>query len=368
MTTSDRDVHAELEMKVHERDLDSLVGPLSAWLSEEGSGDEVAVQNLHAPLGAGLSSVTLLFDAADQALVMRMPPEDTSFPVFPSYDIPQQFELMKLVAEHSNVPVPVVVGVEPTGATLGVPFGVMKAVDGRTPTDNPPYVFGGWLMDASAEERRLLQGSTIEVLAQLHAIPAADAVFASLRPEGEPLRAHVNDLREYYEWTRATDGLRIPVIEQAFEWLEAHWPADPGPGVLSWGDARPGNIIYDGFVPAAVIDWEMAAIAPREVDVAWVVFLHRFFQDIATVFEMPGIPDFCRRDDVVATYESMTGHVVRDFDWHLMYAGLRHAVVMSQVKRRMIHFGEEQKPEDPNDYVMHSAALTQMLEGTYSWD
>jgi len=137
--------------------------------------------------------------------------------------------------------------------------------------------------------------------------------------------------------------------------------------VLNWGDSRPGNIIYDGFTPAAVIDWEMAAIAPREVDLAWVVFLHRFFQDIATVFEMPGIPDFCRRDDVVATYESLTGHPVRDFDWYLMYAALRHAVVMSQVKRRMIHFGEEQQPEDPNDYVMHSAALKQMLEGTYAW-
>ncbi len=178
---------------------------------------------------------------------------------------------------------------------------------------------------------------------------------------------HVDALRTYYEWTRSTDGLRIPIIEQAFEWLEANWPADPGPGVLSWGDARPGNIIFDEFTPAAVIDWEMAAIAPREVDLAWVVFLHVFFQDIANVFEMPGIPDFCRRDDVVATYEELSGHTVRDFDWYLVYAALRHAVVMSQVKRRMIHFGEEQQPDDPDGYVMHAALLKRLLEGTYAW-
>ena len=45
--------------------------------------------------------------------------------------------------------------------------------------------------------------------------------------------------------------------------------ADPGPDVLSWGDARIGNIIYAGFEPAAVLDWEMAALGPRELDVSW---------------------------------------------------------------------------------------------------
>lgn len=368
MTTADRDVHAELEMTVHERDLDALAAPLARWLSSTTGHPVEEISDLHAPQGAGMSSVTLLFTADSRPLVARMPPEATSFPVFPSYDVPQQLEVMRLVAEHSDVPVPSIVGVDTSGDVLGEPFGVMEAVEGRTPSDNPPYVFGGWLMDASVEDRRALQDATVGVLARLHAIPDAARVFTTLAPEAEPLRAHVDALRAYYEWTRSTDGLHIPVIEQAFDWLESHWPADPGPGVLSWGDARPGNIIYDGFTPAAVLDWEMAAIAPRELDLAWVVFLHRFFQDLATVFELPGIPDFCRRGDVVATYEELTGHTVRYFDWHLMYAGLRHAVVMSQVKRRMIHFGEEQRPEDPDDYVMHSAALCQMLEGTYSWD
>ncbi len=369
MTAAEHDVHAETKMTVHERDVEALAVPIAGWLetvlpSVDGP---VTITDLHAPQGAGMSSVTLLFEAIGKPLVVRLPPDDTSFPVFPSYDIVQQFEVMALVAEHSAVPVPPIVGVERSGDVAGAPFGVMEAVAGRTPTDNPPYVFGGWLYDASAEERRELQDGTVEVLAELHGISDASTVFATLAPEGDPLRAHVDAQRAYYEWTRSRDGVRIPVIEQAFDWLEQHWPADPGPGVLSWGDSRPGNIIYDRFTPVAVLDWEMAAIAPREVDLAWVVFLHRFFQDIATVFEMPGIPDFCRRDDVVATYEAISGHTVRDFDWYLMYAALRHAVVMSQVKRRMIHFGEEQQPDDPNDYVMHSAALKQLLDGAYKW-
>lgn len=373
MTAADHDVHAETKMTVHERDFATLAGPIAAWLEGNAPVDgPVTVSDLHAPQGAGMSSVTLLFDATSvdqqvRPLVARMPPEDTSFPVFPSYDIVQQFEVMRLVAEHSDVPVPPIVGVDETGDVVGAPFGVMEAVVGRTPTDNPPYVFGGWLMDATPAERRVLQDKTIAVLAGIHGIADAPTVFSTLATDGEPLRAHVDALRDYYEWTRSTDGLRIPVIEEAFGWLEANWPADPGPGVLSWGDARPGNIIYDEFTPVAVLDWEMAAIAPREVDLAWVVFLHCFFQDIANVFEMPGIPDFSRREDVVATYEQLSGHTVRDFDWYVVYAALRHAVVMSQVKRRMIHFGEEQQPENPDDFVMHAALLRRLLDGIYVW-
>jgi hypothetical protein len=34
---------------------------------------------------------------------------------------------------------------------------------------------------------------------------------------------------------------------------------------------------------------------------------------------------------------------------------------MSQVKRRMIHFGEEVVPEHPDDYVMHRAMIERLV-------
>jgi hypothetical protein len=55
-------------------------------------------------------------------------------------------------------------------------------------------------------------------------------------------------------------------------------------------------------------------------------------------------------------------------DFYLTYAALRHAIVMARIKRRMIHFGEDQPPDDPDDYVMHRASLEQLLAGTYRWD
>ena len=103
MTESDHDVHAETKMTVHELDLAALAQPIADWLSSTSpDGAAVTVSDLHAPQGGGMSSVTLLFDADSEPLVARMPPEDTSFPVFPSYDIVQQFEVMKLVAEQDR--------------------------------------------------------------------------------------------------------------------------------------------------------------------------------------------------------------------------------------------------------------------------
>lgn len=59
------------------------------------------------------------------------------------------------------------------------------------------------------------------------------------------------------------------MIEKAFDWIEAHWPAEVGPDMLIWGDARIGNILCEGTTPTAVLDWEMVALAPAEVDLGW---------------------------------------------------------------------------------------------------
>lgn len=137
--------------------------------------------------------------------------------------------------------------------------------------DNPPYVFTGWLLDADDDTRRAVQSTSVKVLADIHAITEpASKLPAMVAPAGvSSLRRHVENERAYYEWTRREDGLRIPVLERAFEWLETNWPADPSEDVLCWGgDARIGNILYRGTDAGAVLDWESAALAPRELDLA----------------------------------------------------------------------------------------------------
>jgi aminoglycoside phosphotransferase (APT) family kinase protein len=379
-----------IKMTVSERSARELAEGLTGWLAarlgdvEQAAGgrpDAVTGLTVHSARfsgSGGLSSTSVLFEAGwvsggaerHGRYVARLAPETSAVPVFPRYDLATQFQVISQVAARSDVPVPAVRWYEPDERVLGSPFFVMDQVDGRVPLDNPPYVFTGWLLDATASQLSQLQRASVQVLAALHAIAGPATAFPGLCPPGgaDPLRWHVSQQREYYQWALSDDGIRVPIIERSLDWLAGHWPRDPGPDVLSWGDSRIGNIIYQGFEPAAVLDWEMAALGPRELDVSWFIFLHRFFQDIATFFDQPGLPGFLRRSDVQRCYQELTGYQLRDMDFYLTYAALRHAIVMARIKRRMIHFGEDQVPEDPDDYVMHRAALEELLAGTYRWD
>ncbi|MFF5035968.1 phosphotransferase family protein [Nocardia salmonicida] len=373
--SEDQDPAARVSLTVNERDLDELAGQLTRWLTDKVGGD-VAVSNLSKPSSGGMSSTTILFDAEWSAgggteqgsFVIRMAPEDSSFPVFESYDLAMQYQVMAGVAAASEVAVPPLRWLELDDSVFGSPFLVMERVEGRAPSDNPPYVFFGWLFDATADERELIADATVEVIAQVHAIDEVAERFPLLDGEGTALRRHFEAQRAWYKWALTDHDVEVPLIERTFDWLEANWPADPGPEVLNWGDARPGNILFEGFTPTAVLDWEMATLAPRELDLGWTIFIHRFFQDIATRFDQPGLADFLRRDAVVAKYEELTGHSVRDLDFYIVYAALRHAIVMARIKCRMIHFGEDTVPAELDDYVMHRLSLEALLDGTYEWD
>ncbi len=265
------------------------------------------------------------------------------------------------------MPLPQLCWLENDESVLGSPFFVMRRVNGRVPEDNPPYVFLSWLFDSTPEQRYELTRNTVEILGKIHAIENPLGKFPMLDSEGSALRRHFEAQKAWYDWALARDGFRIPLLERAFDYLEANWPAETET-VLSWGDARPGNIIFDGYEPAAVLDWEMAALGPRELDIAWTILIHRFFQDIATRFDQTGLPDYMRRSHVEALYEEFTGHAPVDLDWYLLYAALRHGIVMGRVKRRMIHFGEDTDTADRDDYVMHRPLLEALLDGTYAWD
>ena len=99
----------------------------------------------------------------------RVAPTAQDVPVFSSYRMDHQFEVIRLVAEKTDVPVPQVRWLEPTGTVLGTPFFLMDYVSGVVPPDVMPYTFGGnWFFDAPAEAQRELQDNTVDVLAKLH--------------------------------------------------------------------------------------------------------------------------------------------------------------------------------------------------------
>ena len=325
------------------------------------------------PQGNGMSSETLLFDAtwneagerSTHELVARVAPDPAAVPVFPTYDMRKQFDTMRLVAERTDVPVPTTYWCEPEGGPVGAPFFVMQRIEGNVPPDVPPYPFAGWILESSPAELSTLQNTTVAVLAQLHEVSDGLELLESSADGATALERHINDLRDFYDWVVIQGQRRSPLIERAFSWIGSHLPTQQSAPVLSWGDSRIGNVMYRDYKPVAVLDWEMAAVAPREVDVAWMITIHRFFQDLAESIGMAGLPDFQRRDDIAAEYERITGYQPQDLDFHTCYAALRYAVVMFRIGVRAQKFGEMAMDADPEDMILHRGMLEAMLDGTY---
>jgi aminoglycoside phosphotransferase (APT) family kinase protein len=346
------------------RDAAELGVALTKW-AEHALGRPASVTDVGAP-GNGMSSETVLFtlhtDGEEpQAYAARLAPLPELYPVFQRYDLDMQARCMRLVRAHTDVPAPVVRWVELDSRWLGGPFLVMPRIEGDAPPDIPPYVFGGWVADASPEQRAGMQRDAVSVLARLHTLNPGNVDLEFLaRPEHgtSALDQQLGHERQYYEWAR--DGESFPLIERAFAWLDEHRPPD-GDAVLNWGDARIGNMLFRDFRVAGVLDWEMATVGPREVDLAWMIFLHRFFQDMAERYGMTGIPDFMTRDGVVADYEELTGHRVRDLDWFEVFAALRFAIVSVRTTTRGVAYGTQERPADNDDFVMFRHLLDEMI-------
>jgi aminoglycoside phosphotransferase (APT) family kinase protein len=233
-----------------------------------------------------------------------------------------------------------------------------------------PYTFGGnWFADATAGQQRELQDATVEVIAKLHAIPDAEQTFGYLievdPPGDSPLRRHFGWLKGWYEFAVADIG-RSALVERALAWLEENFPDDAAAGdsVLTWGDSRIGNVLYRDFHPVAVLDWEMACVGPRELDVAWIIFAHQVFQELSILAGLPGLPDVLREQDVRATYRNLTGVEVGDLHWFYIYSAVVWCCVFMRTGARRVHFGEMERPDDIESLFYHRSLLERLLEGT----
>lgn len=370
--TVERDVG---RMQRSSRDVTTLPTVISRWLATQlpgGATPEITVESGVDTNGMSSETIMLtgrwLADGApvEQRWVMRVAPSDEDVPVFPAYRLDHQFEVMRRVGELTDVPVPKVRWIEPTGEVLGRPFFLMDRVDGQVPPDVMPYTFGGnWFADATAEQQKTLQDSTIEVLAKLHAIPDAATTFDFLdegRNGESALHRHFAHIRDWYEFAVPDIG-RSPLLDRTIAWLEANWSADAAAGetVLCWGDSRIGNVLYRDFRPVAVLDWEMVALGPRELDVSWVIFAHLVFEELAGLAGLPGLPQVLSEDDVRARYQELAGAQLGDLHWFYVYAGLMWAIVFMRTGARRVHFGEMTKPDDPESLFYHAGLLKKLI-------
>lgn len=363
----------DFTMQRSSRDVGALKESLETWLATQLPDGAAPSVTFHAGIDTnGMSSETVVLDVAwtedgkerTGEYVARVAPTAEDIPVFKAYDLRAQFDVMRLVGELTDIPVPGVRWLEAGGDVIGSPFFLMDRVEGIVPPDVLPYNFGdNWLFDAAPEQQQRLQESTVDVLARLHAIPDAERVLDFLAPDAPGdslLERSLAKTRSWYEWA-ATDLERSPLVERALTWLEANVPATTE-NVPCWGDARIGNAMYVDFEPVAILDWEMAGLGPRELDVSWLIFAHRVFESIAGVMGLPGMPGFLAEADVKAAYERISGAELGELSWYHLYNGVIWCIVFMRTGLRQIHFGEIERPDDVES-LFHCRPLIEQLLG-----
>jgi aminoglycoside phosphotransferase (APT) family kinase protein len=326
-----------------QRDLEGDGRKFERWLHRRlPRATDLRMSPLVSPTSSGFSNETLLFDldwkeegrTRREKLVVRIQP--IGYQVFPEYDLGLQFRTMQLLAP-TDVPVPRVLWLEREDTEIfGAPFYVMAQVPGRVPTDQPPYHVDGWMHEITPAEREAIWLGGFESMARIHRLDLEATGFDFLRrPElGEdPLQQEIAYYESYYEW--ASRGRENPILEAAHGWLVANQPTEE-PEALVWGDARIGNIIFDGTEPAAVLDWEMVSCGSPERDVGWAIFLDRHHSEGIETPRLDGFPSY---EDTIAFYEERSGHRVEHLDYYQVFAGWRFGIIMLRISQQVVHYG-----------------------------
>jgi aminoglycoside phosphotransferase (APT) family kinase protein len=316
---------------IDQRDPDEVASILTRWLStkaDDGAGPEIF--DVQAPASNGFSNETILCrtrsrDGEERRLVVRVAP--TKHLLFMDAEFSTQYRVMKALADGgSSVPLPPLGHYETDPQYLGVPFFTMEHVEGLVPPDNIPYTIEGWVIEATPEQRERLWWSGIDALVAVHKTDwrAAGLDWLAMPDRGKPgIVQQMSYYRDYLDWS--AKGLRVPVLESTWEWLVANQPDEQGEVVLSWGDSRIGNIIWDDFEAAAVLDWEMASLGQPEMDLGWFLYFDSQFTSPLGVPRPSGFPS---HEETVERYSEAMGRPMRDLFFYEIFSGFRFAVVM----------------------------------------
>jgi aminoglycoside phosphotransferase (APT) family kinase protein len=229
-----------------------------------------------------------------------------------------QFRLQAALA-GGPVPVPPVRWFEADQSWIGVQFFVMDRVEGVVAPDRPPYTLAGWVLRSSPETRRAIEQRAVEMLAAIHAV-AIDRIREIVGP-AVTAADELDRLRAFYEWARR--GRRSQLVDDLFEWCGANLPQDESEPVLCWGDARLGNLLFDGTELVAVLDWDGAGLRAREFDLGWMLVFHDMFQEVADRFGAPGLPGMFPPDATITTYEKAAGATLRPLPFYLGFSALK---------------------------------------------
>jgi aminoglycoside phosphotransferase (APT) family kinase protein len=326
------------------RDDDALAQGLARWVAAhpegvpggEGGGTVTIAGLEHAEGGQANETLLVDFGAGHDGMVVRLPPLD---PTFPDYDLGPQAAVQNAVADF-GVPAPAPTVVETDPSWLGTPFLAMPRVHGDIA--GPAPVFDPYVRDAGPARQRVMHDGLIDAVAGIHAVPWQAAGLEEVLA-GPRLRDALDRWTAYVEWSSQGDAL--PALVEALDWCRRHCPPEREAALL-WGDVRLGNLVFGGRGEVvAVLDWDLASLGPREMDLGWHFGLEFMMEELFG----RRVAGFPTRSETLERYERRTGVEVHDLAWHEVFA-LARALAINDRHQRIT--GDPRRRDNPMSNIL----------------
>lgn len=299
---------------------------ITSWLVGYFEADSGIIKALNQPETGGMSASSFLIDIelekagkkSLEKLVIRRTPERDSFY---KADVSEWGRAMQIAGQVTDLPIPKVYRIEPDPGVLGTPFILMDRHEGNVPGDQPPFRMGSWVTDdCSTADREQMWKSAISSTAKLHQLDWKKAGLDFLIRGDEnasQIRADLDYYIEFLDW--ALRGPRTSFMQEAIDWLEANLPEQERLS-FCWGDARPGNMMFEENKVTAILDWEMVSIGDPTKDIGWWIFADSIFDKMLDV----DLPEGCISGDALARcYEEITDTKLQDLNFYIAFGGFR---------------------------------------------
>jgi len=173
-----------------------------------------------------------------------------------------EYSLYRALYGNPGIPLPEPLFIEDGGDALGMPFFVMRRLEG---TPWPLELF----LPASQERRQSFLRQMFRILGSIAAVDHRTVGLGDVlvAPPGDD--AWAVELERWEKTLHDHDLGPMPVTRAVIRELRRNPPPRATPIRIVHGDYRVGNVLFSGDALTAVLDWEMCHLGDPHEDLAW---------------------------------------------------------------------------------------------------
>jgi len=292
---------------------------LARWLDGAGMADGGALPVIDR-LGGGSQNELFSIQRGGDRAVLRMPPATADAARVDG--LRRELRLLGAL-KGTDVPHAELIAGDAEGKVFGMPFYLMREIDGWSPAGTWPAPF-----DSDPQVRRDLAFELVGGIAKLSKV---DWRARGLDGFGRPENFHQRQVDRWLKFLSAYRFRELPGLDEAADWLRTHQPRNYEPGIMH-GDYQFANVMFangDSARLAAIIDWEMTTVGDPLLDLAWALLGWDGEEPRESGFylDVSGMP---RRSELLAHYERVSGRSTEDIDYYLVLANWKLGVVLEK--------------------------------------